>query len=60
MRDAGWCWEVGGEQQSDEIKCDRQGKETGIQTGRWRGEERSSCGEELEAKKQTGDGRAEQ
>lgn len=51
---------MGGEQQSDEIKCDRQGKETGIQTGRWRGEERSSCGEELEAKKQTGDGRAEQ
>lgn len=31
--DTGWCWAVGGEKQSDEMNCDRQGKETGPQTG---------------------------
>ena len=50
---------MGGEQQSDEINCDRQGKEIGPQMGRWRGEKRSSCDEELEAKKGAGDGRTE-
>lgn len=36
------------------------GKETGTQLGRWKGEKRNSCGEELEAKKRAGDGWAEE